>query len=396
MAEVSTFGALAAAGVLELNDGYRTKRSELGRPGIPILRVAEVLDGSLAPVFRDFVHEDMRRAFDRKTSRPGDVVLTTKGTVGRVARIPASAPEFVYSPQVCFFRVTDRTKLDDRWLYYWFRGREFRSQALTVQDQTDMAPYINLVDVRRTRATLPPILEQRAIAEVLGALDDKIDANSGLATTARKLAISLVAGAQEVASVGELASVRRRQVRVADFVGKQVDHYSLPAFDNGAAPERCAGDVIRSDKFLLDRPSVLVAKLNPHIPRVWHAVPAHNDATPLASTEFVVLQPTSSLTSEELWAACSVPAFMAAVQEQVTGTTGSHQRVRPDDVLGAAVPDPRSLGHELRSAISPLVDRADAALVESARLAALRDALLPPLMDGTLRPETATAVRLHE
>lgn len=267
-----------------------------------------------------------------------------------------------------------------RWAYYQLLTHDIDSR-----DSGSAIPSLSRQDFYTFPVELPPLPEQDAIVEALGALDDKIDANRRLAATARTLAISLVVGAQEATSVGELASVGRRQLRVADFNGKQVEYYSLPAFDNGAVSERCAGDVIRSSKFFLDRPSVLLGKLNPHIPRVWHAVPANDDATPLASTEFVVLQPTSSLTSEELWAACSVPAFMAAVQEQVTGTTGSHQRVSPDDVLASAVPDPRSLGHDLRSAITPLVDRADAALAESERLAALRDALLPPLMDGRLR-----------
>ena len=41
-----------------------------------------------------------------------------------------------------------------------------------------MAPYINLADIRVASITLPPLVEQRAIAEVLGALDDKIAANA--------------------------------------------------------------------------------------------------------------------------------------------------------------------------------------------------------------------------
>jgi type I restriction enzyme S subunit len=62
-------------------------------------------------------------------------------------------------------------------LYQWFRGSEFSEQALAIQSQTDMAPYINLADFRSLRVTLPSITEQDAIAGVLGALDDKIKSN---------------------------------------------------------------------------------------------------------------------------------------------------------------------------------------------------------------------------
>ena len=57
---------------------------------------------------------------------------------------------------------------------------EFALQAGTHKDQTDMAPYVSLRDLRRFRITLPQPEEQRRIAGVLGALDDLIDTNSRL------------------------------------------------------------------------------------------------------------------------------------------------------------------------------------------------------------------------
>ena len=173
--EQTTLGALAARGTLLLSDGYRTKASELGTPGIPILRVAEVHDGRLAPTFGDHVKDMYRPKIGAKLSRPADVVVTTKGTVGRVARIPQGSPEFVYPPQVCFFRALD-DGIDARWLYFWFRSLAFKRQAAAVQGQTDMAAYINLVDMKAMRICLPSASEQREIAITVGALADRVDA----------------------------------------------------------------------------------------------------------------------------------------------------------------------------------------------------------------------------
>jgi len=177
MGEVTTFGELAREGRVILNDGYRTRTDELGKPGLPILRVAEVQDGFIAPSFGDHVHESFRPKFAAKTSAAGDIVITTKGTVGRVAMMREHHPVFVYSPQVCFFRCGAECGVLPEWLYYWFKGPEFASQALGVQSQTDMAPYINLADMRAVSVSVPPLTEQRAIAGVLGALDDKIESN---------------------------------------------------------------------------------------------------------------------------------------------------------------------------------------------------------------------------
>lgn len=114
------------------------------------------------------------------------MVVTTKGTVGRVAQIRSTDPDFVYSPQVCFFRSLDPS-IVPRFLYYWFRGSEFRGQATGVKSQTDMADYINLADVRGLRIALPSKPDQQGIAEVLGALDDRIDSNRRRAAVAESL-----------------------------------------------------------------------------------------------------------------------------------------------------------------------------------------------------------------
>jgi type I restriction enzyme S subunit len=159
---IVTLAQLAAEGQLEFGDGYRTKRAEHGRPGLPILRVAEVADGGIRPAFADYVSDAYRPAIGKKTSRPGDVVLTTKGTVGRVALISADQPEFVYSPQVCYFRPAEASQLSSVYLFHWMRGPEFWRQAAGMKAQTDMADYLSLGDIKSLRITLP---SQTALAK---------------------------------------------------------------------------------------------------------------------------------------------------------------------------------------------------------------------------------------
>ncbi|MDX3830973.1 restriction endonuclease subunit S [Streptomyces europaeiscabiei] len=205
-----TFADLAKTGEIVFGDGYRTKKSEHGKPGLPILRVAEVHDGAIRPEFADFVSNSYREAMGRKVSRAGDVVLTTKGTVGRVAIIPNGSPEFVYSPQVCFFRADSGVQLEPRYLYYWFKSSEFWEQAGSRKSQTDMADYLNLSDIRSLSITLPDILQQRAITEVLGALDDKVAVNERIRDTALNLARTYYEAASttcESQRIGDLAAL---------------------------------------------------------------------------------------------------------------------------------------------------------------------------------------------
>jgi type I restriction enzyme S subunit len=151
----ATIGQLVMGGQLEFGDGYRTKRAEHGQPGLPILRVAEVADGEIRPSFADYVRDEFRGAMGRKISQAGDVVLTTKGTVGRVALMATDAPEFVYSPQVCYFRIKPDAQLSSIYLFHWMRGPEFWRQAAGMKGQTDMADYLSLGDIKSLRITLP-------------------------------------------------------------------------------------------------------------------------------------------------------------------------------------------------------------------------------------------------
>ncbi|GIJ11385.1 hypothetical protein Van01_45990 [Micromonospora andamanensis] len=171
----TTFAELSHQGVLEFGDGYRTKRPELGKPGLPILRVAEVQDGRVTPSLIDHVSDSRRGAMGNKVSRVGDVVLTTKGTVGRVSIIPADAPEFVYSPQLCFFRLADPSPFSRYFMFAWFRGEEFRRQARGMKSQTDMADYLSLSDIKSLTITVPDREVERSLSRKLAVLHERVE-----------------------------------------------------------------------------------------------------------------------------------------------------------------------------------------------------------------------------
>lgn len=151
----TTLGELAAARQIEISDGYRTKKSEHDYPGIPILRVSEVSGSRITPSFSDFVSDEFRRQMGNKISCPGDVILTTKGTVGRTAMMPRGEQEFVYSPQICFFRVAQSSPISAELLLLWMSSQEFWRQAASLKGQTDMADYLSLRDIRSMEITVP-------------------------------------------------------------------------------------------------------------------------------------------------------------------------------------------------------------------------------------------------
>ena len=141
-------------GIVEINDGYRAKNSELGETGLPFARAGNINDGFQFEDADLLADANVPRA-GTKISRPLDVVFTSKGTVGRFALVREGTPQFVYSPQLCFWRVLRRDKLSPHFLYRWMQSREFLDQVDGVKGSTDMADYVSLTNQRRMLVRLP-------------------------------------------------------------------------------------------------------------------------------------------------------------------------------------------------------------------------------------------------
>src|SRR5262245_13558449 len=131
-----------------------------------------------------------------------------------------------------------------------------------------------------------------------------------------------------------------------------------------------------------------VSKLNPRIPCIWLPdVSGKNRA--VCSTEFLVTIPKPGVSREYLFCLFSNEAFISVFRTMVTGTSGSHQRVKPESLLemGAVIPPPPVI-QSFTDASQPLLGRINHNIAEARTLAALRDALLPKLLSGELRVTT--------
>jgi type I restriction enzyme S subunit len=232
--------------------------------------------------------------------------------------------------------------------------------------------------------------DQRRYVALVKALDDKIAINERIVATEEELAITVASSKRWASMVplGEVVRHVRDQVSPETFAVDRVAHYSLPAFDAGQMPELVSPTAIKSSKFLVDGPSVLLSKLNPSIPRVWSVDPSP-EMPALASTEFLVLKPIDGISAHEIWAVSSQPDFINELAAKVTGTSNSHQRVKPADLLYTRIVDPRAISDSIRGLISSIADQARQARRESLALTELRDTLLPRLMSGEVRVREA-------
>lgn len=180
---------LTAEGILEIGDGYRAKNVELAADGLPFVRAGDFYSGFTLDGVDRLGAASVAKA-GTKLSRPGDVAFTSKGTVGRIARVDELSSQFVYSPQLCFWRTLNPAALHPAVLYCWMCSEDFMRQVRAMSGQTDMAPYISLRDQRAMMVPrfadgqvavgerIAPLLKRQAVAvatsRTLAALRDAL------------------------------------------------------------------------------------------------------------------------------------------------------------------------------------------------------------------------------
>jgi type I restriction enzyme S subunit len=135
-----------------------------------------------------FVDDVTHARWMKSALQPGDVLVTSEAPVGEVAFIGEHL-EWCLGQRLFGLR-PDATRLDGRFLFFALRTADVRSDLLGRATGT-VAQGIRQPELLATRVPLPPLREQRAIARILGALDDKIELNRRTNETLEAMARAL-------------------------------------------------------------------------------------------------------------------------------------------------------------------------------------------------------------
>jgi type I restriction enzyme S subunit len=362
---------------------------------------------------------------ERAEPRAGDLLYSREGTYfGIAAEVPPDV-RVCLGQRMVLIR-PNPSAIVSRYLLYWLNSPIMAAQVAAFRDGS-VAERLNMPTIRGLPVPLTDMDTQRRIADVLGALDDKIALNARMNATLEAMARAVFEDwfvrfgpvrakaegrappglAPDIAALfpdrltetpdGEMpegwsfaplssaANQVRDTLNPGDFPGEVFAHFSLPAFDDGAEPERVPGRDIRSQKFAVPRDAVLLSKLNPVTPRVWLADYGETERA-VASTEFLVLVAREGWSREWLYCQFVQPDFRIELQSLVTGTSNSHQRAQPQAIMALRVARPApSVLTAFRAVVAPMLDRVLANRQETQTLTALRDLLLPRLISGQLR-----------
>lgn len=166
---------------------YRGKTPKKTNFGVPLI-TAKVIKGGRIERLREFIaSEDYDAWMRRGLPEAGDVVMTTEAPLGEVAQLDDT--KVALAQRV----ITLRGKpgfLDNTYLKFMMQGRFVQEQLIARSSGTTVLG-IKQSELRRVTLRIPPYTEQRAIAHILGTLDDKIELNRRMNETLEAMARAL-------------------------------------------------------------------------------------------------------------------------------------------------------------------------------------------------------------
>ena len=144
-----------------------------------------------------------------------------------------------------------------------------------------------------------------------------------------------------------------RTINPLETPNEEFTEYSMPAFDNNETAETVIGNSMNSLRKIVDRPCLLVNKLNVRKKRIWH-VP-RPEANAVCSSEFV---PFSSHSSDLSFIKISLLSerITAYLESCSSGSSNSQKRVTPEIIMSSEIIAP-SLAEQRR--IGAFFDRLD-------------------------------------
>ena len=354
---------------------------------------------------------------DTAAAKGPGVVLGRKGVVGSVYYI-----EQDYWPHDTSLWVKDFHGNYPRFVYYFFKSI---APQIASMDVGSANPTLNRNHVHPIRITWPPLPEQKAIAHILGTLDDKIELNRRMNATLEAMARALfqnwfvdfdpvrakLDGRQpagldaataalfpthfqesslghipqgwEVLTLSEVIEVNPRRTLKSGAISPYLDMKNMPT-QGHAADEVIHREFSSGTKF--QNGDTLLARITPCLENGKSAFVdfLEDGQVGWGSTEYIIFSPKPPLTPEFGYYLARSDALRLLAIQNMTGTSG-RQRV-PSECFTQfllAVP-PAKIAQRFGEITKPWMTMIHANIEQSRTLAVLRDVLLPKLLSGEI------------
>ena len=170
--------------------GSRMKSDCYVESGVPVVRGTNITGSSKFDGSFVFISKEMADTLGSSNVFSDDLVFPHRGSIGEVGLVPKNS-HYVLSSSL--MKLTcDNSKAEPKFIYYFFKSNLGKHELLKNASQVG-TPGIGqpLSSLKACILKLPPLPEQKAIAHILGSLDDKIELNRQMNETLEAMAQAL-------------------------------------------------------------------------------------------------------------------------------------------------------------------------------------------------------------
>ena len=382
--------------------GTMLHASAYRQAGIPVVAVQHIGNNRL-------IHTDMPRVDDQTYQRliryrlqSGDIIFGRKGSVERRALIRVDEEGWLQGSDCIRLRLNP-SEIDPGFISYVLGTRAFQNWILQHAHGATM-PSLNQEILGRVPLPIPPLREQCAITEILGALDDKIELNRHMNRTLESMARAVcrqwfVENEEfenwEVQALEQYIQAEKGLSYKGEGLSKGTGmpmHNLNSVYEGGGykyegikyyTGEYRERHIIRAGDIIVANTEQGFEYLLIGFPAI---VPKHFGETGIFSHHIfrVSILPNSPVKTHYLY----FLLMSTDVREQIIGcTNGTTVNMLSAD--GLRMPrfrlPPKELIDRFEQFASPIFDKMEILYEESRTLASLRDTLLPKLMRGEVR-----------
>jgi len=152
--------------------GSQLKNEQYITGGTPVITVEHINNFRITDFDYPSVTKEDKKRLSKYSLKTGDIIFIRVGSVDLSAFVQKHQDGWMFSSRM--LRVRPNQEVDSRFLSYFFQQKRFREYILNISVGATM-PSINTEILKGIPVSYPTLPKQKAIAEVLSSLEDKID-----------------------------------------------------------------------------------------------------------------------------------------------------------------------------------------------------------------------------
>ena len=330
---------------------------------------------------------------DEYVLHAGDLIVTMTDlskqgdTLGYGALVPCSKNRvYLHNQRIGLVNITSPDI--DKGFLYWFLRTPFYHSSIVATASGSTVKHTSPGRICDVSIVLPSILEQKKIAAILSCLDSKIELNNKINKNLEQQAQALFDKLMFVSDntecrVSDIAYLNPKRPLSKKKMARCIDMSQLSttgAFPSGWEMKPFTGGM----RFV--NGDTLLARITPCLENGKTAFIdfLNENEVAFGSTEYIVLAPKEGVPSEFLYCLARYPAFVDYAVKNMNGSSG-RQRVSAETIGQFALPEiSKSDLSAFAENVVPMFKEMRCNFFENLRLAEIRDALLPKLMNGEI------------